>query len=141
MIYFLGVISVLILFFISGIHFYWAFGGKWGVADVLPTKSKDQKVLSPPMIATLLVALVMMVFAIIYTEKVGLVSLTVFPNWLQIYGIYIIASIFIIRAIGEFKYVGFFKRIRDTRFAKNDTQYFSPLCLFLGIVGLLLSTL
>jgi hypothetical protein len=37
------------------------------------------------------------------------------------------------RAIGEFKYVGFFKRVRDTRFARLDTLLYSPLCLLLAI--------
>ena len=37
------------------------------------------------------------------------------------------------RAIGEFKYVGFFKRVRGSRFARLDTLIYSPLCLSLAI--------
>jgi hypothetical protein len=36
------------------------------------------------------------------------------------------------RAIGEFKYVGFFKRVRGSRFARRDTLLYSPLCLWLA---------
>ncbi|MBA6155320.1 DUF3995 domain-containing protein [Tenacibaculum sp. S7007] len=138
MIYFLGWIAILQLIFISGIHFYWAFGGIWGMKDVSPTKTKDEKIICPPWIATLIVAVVMVGFTAIYAEKMKLVSLLFLPNWLLDYGMYIVVSIFIIRAIGEFNYVGFFKRIKNTRFAKNDTKYFSPLCLFLGVVGMLI---
>ena len=37
------------------------------------------------------------------------------------------------RAIGEFNYVGFFKRVRGSRFARLDTLVYSPLCLLLAI--------
>jgi lipopolysaccharide/colanic/teichoic acid biosynthesis glycosyltransferase len=30
------------------------------------------------------------------------------------------------------RYVGFFKRMRDSRFARFDTLVYSPLCLFLA---------
>jgi hypothetical protein len=36
------------------------------------------------------------------------------------------------RAVGEFRYVGFFKRVRGTRFARMDTLVYSPLCLLLA---------
>ena len=36
------------------------------------------------------------------------------------------------RAIGDFRYVGFFKRVRDTPFARMDTLLYSPLCLALA---------
>jgi lipopolysaccharide/colanic/teichoic acid biosynthesis glycosyltransferase len=38
----------------------------------------------------------------------------------------------IARAVGEFKYVGFFKRVRDSKFATLDTFVYSPLCLLLA---------
>lgn len=37
------------------------------------------------------------------------------------------------RAIGEFRHVGFFKRVRGTRFARLDTIFCSPLCLALAV--------
>ena len=36
------------------------------------------------------------------------------------------------RAVGEFRYVGFFKRVRGSRFARMDTLVYSPLCLLLA---------
>ncbi|NRF91294.1 DUF3995 domain-containing protein [Paenibacillus frigoriresistens] len=33
--------------------------------------------------------------------------------------------------MGDFKYVGLFKRVKQTRFATYDTFLFTPLCLWL----------
>jgi hypothetical protein len=60
------------------------------------------------------------------------------PDWLSKYGLWTIAVIFTLRAIGDFNYVGFFKKIKHTKFGKNDTKYFSPLCLTIGILTIIL---
>ncbi|RKF05353.1 uncharacterized protein DUF3995 [Tenacibaculum lutimaris] len=138
MIHFLGVICVLILFFISLIHVYWAFGGTLWVDAVIPTKTANEKAMNPPKSLTFVVAIVIGAFAVVYAEKIQLFTLNSMPTWLQDYGLYVVASIFLIRAIGDFNYVGFFKKVTTTEFAMNDTKYFSPLCLFLGVVGLLI---
>jgi hypothetical protein len=39
---------------------------------------------------------------------------------------------FAARAVGDFRYLGFFKRVRGTRFARADDRYFVPLCLALS---------
>ncbi|WP_367946795.1 DUF3995 domain-containing protein [Leptospira santarosai] len=46
----------------------------------------------------------------------------------------LLSAMFLFRAIGDFRLVGFFKKIRGTKFAKNDTAFFSPLCLLLSIL-------
>ncbi|MEE3998755.1 DUF3995 domain-containing protein [Tenacibaculum sp. FZY0031] len=138
MVHFLGVICVLILFFISLIHVYWAFGGTLWVNAVIPTRTANEKAMNPPKLLTFVVAMVISGFAVVYAEKIQLFTLGSIPTWLQEYGLYVVASIFLIRAIGDFKYVGFFKKVKATEFAINDTKYFSPLCLFLGVVGLLI---
>lgn len=97
--------------------------------------------MNPPKILTFLVAMVISGFAVVYAEKIQLFTLSSIPTWIQDYGLYVVASIFLIRAIGDFNYVGFFKKVKATEFAINDTKYFSPLCLFLGVVGLLIEIL
>jgi hypothetical protein len=49
-------------------------------------------------------------------------------------GAWLIAAVFALRAIGDFRYVGFFKRIRDSRFARLDTLAYSPLCACLALL-------
>jgi Protein of unknown function (DUF3995) len=126
-----------IFLFLSCIHFYWAFGGHWGVDSVLPAKSNNEKIMQPGLFATIMVALVLLTFALFILIKAGLLQTTL-PTWLQQYGLYILASLFIIRAIGDFKYVGFTKKLKGTKFALMDTKWYSPLCLGIGILLILL---
>jgi hypothetical protein len=53
-------------------------------------------------------------------------------------GCAVLAVLFGGRAIGERRYVGFFKRVRGTAFAWWDTRAFSPLCAALSLGYLLL---
>lgn len=119
------------------IHFYWLFGGKWGLEKVIPTKDNQTSTLSIPKFATLIVALVLLLFGLIYLVKSGLTNVHI-PNLVTKYGYWIIPSIFILRAIGDFKYVGFFKKIKNTKFAKADSKWFTPLCLTIGMFGILI---
>ena len=43
-----------------------------------------------------------------------------------------VALVFAARAIGDFRYVGFSKRVRGSPFARRDTYVYSPLCLLLA---------
>lgn len=134
----IAIILFLIFLFISSIHFYWAFGGKWGSDAVLPTKDDNNtKVLNPTILPTLIVAFGLIGFGLFILVKSGIIAFNI-PLWLDKYGLWIIASIFTLRAIGDFNYVGFFKKIKQTKFGKNDTKYFSPLCLTIGILTIIL---
>ena len=46
------------------------------------------------------------------------------------------AAVFAIRAIGEFRYCGFFKKITNSEFAYWDTRIYSPLCLAMSALAL-----
>jgi hypothetical protein len=46
----------------------------------------------------------------------------------------------LLRAVGDFRYVGFFKSVRDSRFATMDTWCYSPVCLALSIVVAYIAT-
>lgn len=94
----------MIFLFLSSIHLYWAFGGKWGKDAAI-----EEKILHIPI-----------------------------PLFVSKYGLGIIAAIFLIRAIGEFKYVGFFKKVKHTKFWQSDTRYYSPLCLGIGVLTIIL---
>jgi hypothetical protein len=60
------------------------------------------------------------------------------PDWINKYSLWVIAGIFVVRAIGDFNYVGFFKKMRNTPFGQNDTRYYSPICLVIGILTIIL---
>jgi hypothetical protein len=44
-----------------------------------------------------------------------------------------LALVLLLRAVGDFRLVGFFKRIRGSRFARLDTALYSPFCVLLAI--------
>lgn len=50
-------------------------------------------------------------------------------------GSYAIALAFAIRVVGEFRYVGLFKSVTGTRFARLDTLCFTPLCASLALAA------
>ena len=133
----LSIILLAIFTSLGIIHFYWLFGGKWGLEKALPTKEIGEKAIEPPKIATAIVGIGLISFGLFYLVKTGLINFQV-PNWMITYGSWIIPSIFIIRAIGDFKYIGFFKKIKNTEFAKADSNRFAPLCLTIGIFGILI---
>jgi hypothetical protein len=135
----LAIIEAIIFLTLSGIHIHWLFGGKWGIHNALPSDPNGGKLFSPGIFATGMVAIGLLGFGIFYILKTGIFSIT-FPDWIFQYTGWVIASIFIIRAIGDFKYAGFFKQIKETDFAKYDTKLYSPLCLVIGLIGIILES-
>lgn len=119
------------------IHFNWFFGGKWGFEKALPTKENGERILNPKKLDSAIVGFGLLLFGLVFLLKSELINFQI-PSWISTYGSWIISSIFILRAIGDFKYVGFFKKIKNTEFGKADSKLFSPLCLIIGLIGILL---
>ena len=133
-------LSLLIIIFsaLASIHFYWALGGRWGINEVVPVNTKGEKILNTSALASVMVETILLFFAIYYLNK--LFTLIVFPDVTQQSIGWFIPSIFLARAIGDFNYVGFFKRIRHSTFEKLDTRYFSTLCLLISFLGIVIVT-
>nr|WP_288932106.1 DUF3995 domain-containing protein [uncultured Allomuricauda sp.] len=133
----LSILLSLILIGLGMIHFNWVIGGKFGFVETLPTKENGERVLNPKKIDSAIVGIGLIAFGFFYVLKSGLIEYNL-PEWIIKYGSWIIPIIFLLRAVGEFKYVGFFKSVRKTDFAKLDTKLFSPLCLIIGILGIII---
>lgn len=133
----LSILLSLILIGLGITHFNWVIGGKHGFAESLPTKENGERVLNPKKIDTAIVGIGLTAFGLFYVLQSDLINYNL-PVWILKYVGWIIPAIFILRAIGEFKYVGFFKRIKQTNFGKLDTKFFSPLCLGIGIIGIII---
>ncbi len=93
--------------------------------------------LSPRRIDSAIVGFGLLVFAVYYCIKSQYFLIEI-PNWILDYGGWLISLIFFLRAIGDFRYVGFFKKVRTTDFAYRDRWYFSPLCSIIATMGVLL---
>lgn len=130
----LSLILALVFLLFGGIHFYWVCGGKWSLEKVIPTKTNDLNTKPIPKFATIIVGLVFLFFSLIYVIKSGLISIQI-PKWITSYSYYGIPTLFLLRAIGDFKYVGFFKSITTTTFATWDKKLFAPLCLLIAIIS------
>ena len=62
------------------------------------------------------------------------------PPWLSTTACLVLGAVFVLRAIGEFRFLGFFKTIAGTDFAFWDTWLYTPLCLALGLGALWLAS-
>ncbi|MDC1540332.1 DUF3995 domain-containing protein [Flavobacteriaceae bacterium] len=133
----LSILLSIILFGLGLIHFNWVFGGKFGFAESLPTKESGERVLNPKKNDSAIVGIGLTTFGLFYIFKSGLFEYNL-PEWIMKYGSWIIPIIFLLRAMGEFKYIGFFKRVKKTDFGKLDTKFFSPLCLIIGVLGVII---
>ena len=132
------VINSVIFIGLSGIHFYWLMGGKWGLSMSLPYNPSTQDFLfKPSALSTLGVAIGLLLFALITIGNAFDFPFGIELRYLR-WGDLVISFIFLIRAIGDFKYIGFFKCIRETPFGKNDSKFYSPLCLIIAIMGFLI---
>jgi Protein of unknown function (DUF3995) len=137
----LFVIDALILFVVAVVHYYWAFGGKWGALTALPQVEGHKTVFTPSPIITFVVATIFLAISLTIAQAGGVCSFEIISPFLSrlLGGL---VAIFVVRAIGDFKYVGIFKKVKHTEFAINDTKYFTPLCLFVAFtlaIGLYLS--
>lgn len=132
----LAILEGSLFLFLSLLHFYWAFGGKRGFSDGLPTNEQGVRVLNPTKLDSTVVAVALLFFSLYYLNLVF--KWLELARGLQKYAGWGIAFVFLLRAIGDFKYVGFFKKIRKTGFGRKDTRYFSPLCLIISILAVLL---
>ncbi|MEC4113793.1 DUF3995 domain-containing protein [Myroides pelagicus] len=121
------IVNVLIFLFLSGIHIYWAFGGRWGVEAVLPSKDGVKK-LTPSPVGTLVVA-----SGLAFFSGVSAIELESY-QWMYL----VVGIVFGLRVIGDFRYVGLFRRVKDSVFAEKDTVIFIPLCVYLSLSNLFL---
>ncbi len=129
---YLLIVLIIIFSSLSLLHFYWAAGGQWWLSNALPTNESGQHVLKTGPVSSMVVGLGLLGFASYYFI---LPAPTLSGTMTHIVG-WTIPSIFLLRSIGDFKYVGFFKTVKSTEFAKYDNRYYVPLCLVIGVMGL-----
>jgi hypothetical protein len=114
---------------IGGIHVAWAFGIRWGVSAALPERA-GKRVFTPSTTTTLLVAACLFAAAWLTFALAGLVPSPVPKALLWPAGI-AAAIVFGARTVGDLRYVGLFKRVRGSQFARQDDALFTPLCFAL----------
>ncbi|MEI1280084.1 DUF3995 domain-containing protein [Leptospira venezuelensis] len=126
---YIGMFTSGILFFLSALHVYWAFGGKLESVTVIP-ETNGKPTFIPSRGLTLLVAIGLFGFGMVALWASGNIF---FPNKTCAIFSLLISLIFLGRAVGDFRFVGYFKKIKNTKFAKYDYLLYSPVCIILGI--------
>jgi len=133
----LGILLAIIFAILSFFHLYWAAGGRFGIGAAVPTVG-GERLLNPSPFVTILVAAALFAAMLVVLGRLEMWGAFV-PGWIFYSGTWVISLLFLLRAIGDFRYVGFFKGVSDTDFARWDTILFSPLCLFIAIAAFLIS--
>lgn len=124
--------TAIVLAALSLVHIYWAVAGGAG-AGVLPGVN-GAPAFRPGAAATVAVATALATAGMLLWEAGGAGPALV-PMRIARVGAWLVAAAFLARAVGDFRFVGFFKRVRGTRFAALDTRVYSPLCLVLGLAS------
>lgn len=114
-------------------HFYWLFGGTNSVEYFIsPNHIHGRKKirLKKPRLLVRSIALAIMTW-FCFQQIVNFDGF--FTHDHIVWGNRVIAVIFLVRAFGNFTYIGFTKTIRKSTFANIDTYLISPLCLIIAI--------
>jgi hypothetical protein len=118
-----------ILASLAAIHVHWARGGTTFSKGTVPTRpGTDEPVflaqLHTSPTATMAVA-VGLAFAAIAVLRAGFTGRGKGAAR-------VVAIAFSLRAVGDFRYLGFTKRVKDTDFARRDSRIYSPLCMVIA---------
>jgi hypothetical protein len=132
-----GLLLAAVFAVLSLFHVYWAAGGRVGIGSGVPTVN-GARVFNPSTAGTLAVAAALFCAMLVILGQINLLG-DVVPKWIFRWATFFIGILFFLRAIGEFRLVGFFKQVRDTPFAFWDTWLFSPLCLLIAVMAFMLA--
>ncbi|NQD69647.1 DUF3995 domain-containing protein [Sphingobacterium shayense] len=127
----ISVINTVIFFLLAALHLYWAVGGNSGINATIPTDVNGRKLFRPSRGITLVMAMGLSLFGLCNIAFAGIMHTNLDPLYFR-YSILLIAVIFFLRAIGDFRYIGLTKRHKQSLFALWDTRLYTPLCLILA---------
>jgi len=111
---------------LAGLHAYWGAGGRWGMDAAVPQRADGTPAFKPgPLVCLAVSAACAVLAALLIWPSVAFAPLMVrVPLWIAL-------AVFVLRAVGDGKQVGFSKADHSTDFAQADDALYSPL-----VVGL-----
>jgi hypothetical protein len=120
-----------VLLALAALHMFWAIRNRFEGSSVVIPKVGDRPVFTPSRTATLAVACALGAGAFVALAQGHALGFAAPPpvRWAA----YAAGFAFTARAIGDFRLVGFFKRIKGTDFARWDYYLFAPLSALIGI--------
>jgi uncharacterized protein (DUF2062 family) len=129
-----ALLLALILLAVGLIHAYWALGGRRASAGAVPEVA-GRPAFKPSRFGTIAVAIALLAASALVATAGRLLADPLSPPIVRLltFGL---GAVFLARSVGDFRLVGFFKRVRASRFAQLDTFLYSPLCLIMGLAAL-----
>jgi hypothetical protein len=132
-------LALAIIAFAATFHLYWALGGRVGYSVSLPQRPDGAPVMAHRLSwwrpAAGAVALALAALALLLIAYSGHLPLPLpLPRGVARVALIAVAAAFAARALLPNPYVGFFKSLRGTRWARFDTRLYSPLFLLLGLL-------
>lgn len=117
---------------LSLVHWYWAMGGRLGLAAALPRMGPGQALTEPGLRGASL--------GVAFALAVGATGIaTPFDPWLKAQSLRALALICVLRCVGDFRYFGVGRRVADSPFAYWDRYLYTPLCLLMAALAVIAS--
>ncbi|HYI40354.1 MAG TPA: DUF3995 domain-containing protein [Allosphingosinicella sp.] len=129
--------ALTIIAFAAAFHLHWALGGRLGYSVSLPQRPDGVPVMAHRLswwrAGAAAVALGLAALALLLLAYAGHLPLPL-PRSVARAALLVTGAAFVARALVPNRYVGFFKSLRQTRWARFDTRLYSPLFLLLGLL-------
>jgi hypothetical protein len=129
--------ALAIIAFAASFHLHWALGGRTGFSVSLPQRPDGTPVMAHRLPwwrpAAGAVALGLVALALLLLGHAGHLPIPL-PAGVARAALLASGAAFVARALVPNRYVGFFKSLRSTRWARFDTRLYSPLFLLLGLL-------
>lgn len=131
------ILALAIILFAAAFHLHWALGGRTGYSVSLPQRPDGTPVMAHRLPwwrpAAGAVAFGLAALAALLLAQAGRLALPLPPALVRA-ALAAAGLAFVARALVPNRYVGFFKSLRTTRWARYDTRLYSPLFLVLGLL-------
>lgn len=127
----IGLAASVTLMLIGCVHLYWAIKGTGNRGVVIPEKD-GKPIFQPSRLGTAAVAVGLIFASALVAGQATGYEFKLLPEIVHIM-CWLFVVVFLARALGDFHYVGLFKKSHMTTFAYCDTAIYTPLCLFLGL--------
>ncbi len=137
----IGITVFLVLASIAAFHAYWAFGGIWPASS---EQSLINTVIGAPMLHEMppkgkALAVAALILASGFVALFASGALAVLPPWLSRIAAFGAGLVFLARGIAGLAGLSIFKTWVVEPFATLNVQYYSPLCLVIGLAFLYFS--